>query len=209
MTKLTFNQARFLTSAVKPKQYPMLKDPRGQYLPEIAVAGRSNVGKSTLINHLFGKGLARTSSTPGKTQLLNFFCIDESLIVTDLPGYGYAKVPMKVREQWGPMIQEYLEQRENLKLLLFLIDIRHVPNEEDFMLAEWVAAAGKKLILVLTKVDKVTTNERNANRKKIIETFPSHFIHDTVVYSSTKNVGRRELIGAIQRALFEEPNGTY
>lgn len=210
MVKLAFTSARFVTSAVKPEQYPIVKDPRGQKLLEIAVAGRSNVGKSTLINHLFNvKGLARTSSTPGKTQLLNFFCVDENVIFTDLPGYGYAKVPMKLREQWGPMIQGYLETRESLELILFLFDIRRTPNEEDTQFAEWAAAAGKKLILILTKVDKVSTNERVGNSRKIVAAFPPHTIHDTVVYSATKNVGRRELIAAIHKHLVKESHGPH
>lgn len=202
MAKLAFTGARFLKSAVQPDKYPVLKDPRGKLLPEIAVAGRSNVGKSTLLNHLFNtKGLAKTSSTPGKTQLLNFFCIDDQFIFTDLPGYGYAKVPMTVRAQWGPMVQGYLETRKQLELILILLDIRRIPNDEDLQLVEWAAGTGKKLILVLTKVDKVSSGERASNALKIIRSFPTGFIHATVVYSATKNVGRRELIAAIEEAL--------
>ena len=105
-SKLVFAHCRFMKAPCRPEQYPILKDPRGKLLPEIAVAGRSNVGKSSLINHLFGtKGLAKTSSTPGKTQLLNFFSVDEQLVFADLPGYGYAKVPPKTRAEWGPMVQ--------------------------------------------------------------------------------------------------------
>jgi GTP-binding protein len=106
----------FLTSAVKPKDYPLLKDSSGRPIPEIAVAGRSNVGKSSLLNHLFqSKGLVKTSSTPGKTQMLNFFGVDDGqLVFVDLPGYGYAQVPLQVRKKWGPMVQDYLSRRETL-----------------------------------------------------------------------------------------------
>ncbi len=208
MTKLTFARAYFVKSAVHTDHYPTLKDPRGRLLPEIAVAGRSNVGKSSLLNHLFAsKGLAKTSSTPGKTQLLNFFCLDDSLVFTDLPGYGYAKVPVKVREEWGPMVQSYLDTRPSLELILFLFDIRRLPNEEDVQFIEWVAAADKKLVLVLTKVDKVSSGERASNIRKILHAFPTGAIAATVAYSSTKNVGRRELIAVIQQALDHNARG--
>lgn len=202
MAKLTFASASFVTSAVKKSQYPVLKDPRGKLLPEIAVAGRSNVGKSTLINHLLqSKGLAKTSSTPGKTQLLNFFLVDESLLFADLPGYGYAKVPLKTRMEWGPMVQGYLDAREALQVILFLFDIRRVPNEEDIQFVEWVQAANKQLILVLTKMDKVSKNEGASSVRQIVQAFPMHSMQAVVKYSAPKNVGRRELIAAIQNAL--------
>ncbi|HEY4831767.1 MAG TPA: ribosome biogenesis GTP-binding protein YihA/YsxC, partial [Waddliaceae bacterium] len=116
---LEFRKAKFVKTALLPKDYPNLKTPSGDNIPEIAVAGRSNVGKSSLLNHLFQcKGLVKTSSSPGKTQALNFFAVDEMLAFVDLPGYGFANVPEKVRKQWGPMIQTYLENRPTLKLIL-------------------------------------------------------------------------------------------
>lgn len=202
MVKLHFIANCFVTSATQLEHYPSLKNAKGELLPEIAVVGRSNVGKSSLINHLFGrKGLARTSSTPGKTQLLNFFCVDQSVIFTDLPGYGFAKVPIDIRKLWGPMIQQYLECRESLTTLLFLFDIRRQPNEEDIQLAEWIAAAGKKMILIFTKVDKVSSAERVKNSLIIQKQFPEHTIYDSIAYSSSKNIGRRELIAAIERTI--------
>lgn len=205
MTKLEFLKCRFVTSAVKDTQYPTVKDPRGRVLPEIAVVGRSNVGKSSLINHLFNvKGLAKTSSTPGKTQLLNFFSVDEKVLFADLPGYGYAKVPDKVRAEWGPMVQKYLEIRPSLELILFLIDIRREPTQEDRQFVEWVAAAQKTLILVLTKADKLTLNQRHQQASKILKALPPDAIQAAVAYSVTKNIGRRELISAIQEALATE-----
>src|ERR1700676_4011688 len=129
MAKYAFKNAKYIKSAVHPKDYPTQRDSRGHVMPEIAVAGRSNVGKSSLLNHLFQhKGLVKTSSVPGKTQLLNFFTLDGKLAFVDLPGYGYAQVPISVRKRWGPMVQEYLEKRQQLKVILFLFDIRRIPN---------------------------------------------------------------------------------
>ena len=107
---MKLKNAKFVKSAVKPKDFPKVMSPQGTLLPEIAVAGRSNVGKSSLLNHIFGtKDLVKTSSTPGKTQMINFFSVNEEVVFVDLPGYGYAKVPLDVRKQWGPMMVGYLK----------------------------------------------------------------------------------------------------
>ncbi len=196
-----------MTSAIHAKDFPVIKDSKGHSLPEIAVAGRSNVGKSSLLNHLFqSKNLVKTSSTPGKTQLLNFFSVDEALSFVDLPGYGYAEVPLSVRRQWGPMIRNYLEKRESLKVILCLFDIRRLPNEEDFQLMEWAARCQKAVILVLTKVDKVGQGEKIKNTRAILEAFGManlHYIH----YSATKNIGRKALVGMLCDALDSELEG--
>jgi len=206
MTKYVFKNARFKTSATKSSAYPTMKLPSGELMPEIAVAGRSNVGKSSLLNHLFqSKDLVKTSSIPGKTQLINFFTLDDTLSFVDLPGYGYAKVPMSVRKNWGPMIQEYLEKRTQLKLILLLFDIRRIPNDEDRELIEWIVEADKSVILVLTKIDKVTRNEKVANTAKILKAFNCENLHYTT-YSTTKNVGRKELISMLIDALADEQN---
>lgn len=201
MTTYLFKNPKFVKTAIWPKDYPRLLAPSGNPLPEIAVAGRSNVGKSSLLNHLFySKNLVKTSSSPGKTQAINFFLLDEKLVFVDLPGFGYAKVPISVRKQWGPMMERYLQGRQELVLLLYLFDIRRLPTAEDMQFIEWMAYAGKPVILVLTKVDKVTLNERNRNTQKILEAFGVgnlHYVH----YSTTKNVGRKELIALIQDAL--------
>lgn len=204
MTRYVFKNARFVKSAVQPKDYPLMRDAKGHSLPEIAVAGRSNVGKSSLLNHLFqSKGLVKTSATPGKTQLLNFFTLDEKLAFADLPGYGYASVPLAIRSKWGPMIQNYFEKRESLKVILCLFDIRRVPNAEDVQMLEWAVHCQKAVILVLTKVDKVGQGEKIKNTHQILNAFGManlHYVH----YSTTKNVGRKELIHMLCDALNDE-----
>lgn len=197
-------QAKFIKTATKPKDYPILRDLSGNILPEIAVVGRSNVGKSSLLNHLFNtKNLVKTSSTPGKTQAINFFTLNDKITFVDLPGYGYAHVSREVRKEWGPMIQAYLEQRDSLKLILLLLDIRRVPNEEDLQFIEWAAYYQKAVIVVLTKVDKVNQSEKHANTKKILaELAPYHLHH--LYYSVPKNLGRKELIQMILDALKDE-----
>lgn len=207
MTIYHFNKAVFVTTAINAKGYPTLRDPSGHMLDEIAVAGRSNVGKSSLLNDLFqSKNLVKTSATPGKTQHINFFNINDQLAFVDLPGYGFANVPQSVRKQWGPMVQSYLEKREQLKLILFLFDIRRLPNDEDREFLEWAAHAQKAVVMVLTKVDKVTTNEKKANTQKILKAFDAenlHYLH----YSVTKNIGRKELIKMMIDALKDEEQG--
>jgi GTP-binding protein len=203
MKAILFKNARFIKTAMQSKDYPTLRDESGNILPEIAVAGRSNVGKSSLLNHLFQhKGLVKTSSTPGKTQALNFFTLNDQLAFVDLPGYGYAKVPIEVRKKWGPMVQNYLKAREPLKLILFLFDIRREPNEEDKQFLEWAALHEKSVILVLTKVDKVKANEKKANTQKILKAFDTENLH-YLYYSSTENLGRKELIAMLLDAMSE------
>lgn len=199
-----FNNAVFVKTAVKPKDYPVMRNLSGDIVPEIAVAGRSNVGKSSLLNDLFqAKGLVKTSSTPGKTQAINFFLVDNRLGFVDLPGYGYAEVPDSVRKQWGPMIQTYLKDRPTLKLILFLMDIRRIPNDDDKRFLEWAALNDKAVILVLTKVDKVSTNEKKINTDKILKAFDTENLH-YVHYSVTKSVGYKNLSDMIYDALKNE-----
>lgn len=159
---MNVNQADFIKSAAKPKDYP----PPG--LPEVAFVGRSNVGKSSLINVLAGrKGLVRTSSTPGRTQLINFFDINGILTLVDLPGYGYAKAPPEVRKQWGPMIETYLASRESLKAVVLILDIRREPSDGDLQMLRWLEIYNIPPILVVTKCDKLSKNEL-AKQKAVI-----------------------------------------
>lgn len=201
--KIPFEKATFVKTAVAQAGYPIVKNRSGELLPEIAVAGRSNVGKSSLLNHLFRqKHLVKTSGTPGKTQALNFFRVEDDVLFVDLPGYGFAQVPTEVRKQWGPMVQGYLNDRPQLKLILFLFDIRRVPNGEDMEFLEWMARSQKGVILVLTKVDKLTRNERAAYTKRILEAFDTENLTH-IKYSTTKDIGRPELIRLVVEALAE------
>ncbi len=203
MSKET-NHAKFITTALLPKDYPQIRSQSGKLLPEVAVVGRSNVGKSSLLNHLFqAKNLVKTSSTPGKTQALNFFSFNDEIGFADLPGYGYAKVPHAIKKQWGPMMRTYLENRENLKVILFLLDIRRIPNEEDQKLMDWVAFQEKAVILVLTKGDKVNQSEQKANTDKILNHFGAANLHH-VLYSVPKNRGRKELLAMMREAIRDE-----
>lgn len=170
MKKTPFKQARFLTSALKEEECPNLCDSRGQPLPEMAIVGRSNVGKSSLLNHLMQtKSLAKVSSTPGKTQRLNYFLIDDTLLLVDLPGYGYAKVNHTTKQEWATHLEDYLNTRPSLRLLLFLLDIRRIPNEDDLAFLEWAKYQKLPTILVLTKSDKLNEKEKNKQTDAIFK----------------------------------------
>jgi len=145
----------FIKSAAKAKDYPVSD------LPEVAFVGRSNVGKSSLVNVLVNrKNLVRTSSTPGRTQLINFFDVNGRLVLVDLPGYGYAKAPPELRKQWRPMIETYLSTRENLRAVVLILDIRRIPSDGDLDMLGWLESYNIPPIIVLTKCDKLTKNER-------------------------------------------------
>jgi GTP-binding protein len=152
---MQINSAEFVTSAAKPAQYPPA------FLPEIAFAGRSNVGKSSLINTLVNRRhLVKTSSTPGRTQLINFFDINRQIGFVDLPGYGYAKVPVSVRKNWGPMIETYLRGRPTLKGVVIIMDIRRLPGQAELNLLGWLNHYSIAGIFVLTKTDKLSKSKQ-------------------------------------------------
>ena len=154
---MKITSATFVKSATSPEHYP--RDGR----PEIAFMGRSNVGKSSLINSLLGvKGLARTSSTPGRTQLINFFLINDAFYFVDLPGYGYARVPENVKKHWGPMVEKYLATRPGLVLSIVITDSRHEPTELDLQMIEWLETRRKPFIIIATKADKLSSNQLRA-----------------------------------------------
>lgn len=168
-------------------------------LAEISFLGRSNVGKSSLINSLLSrKGLARTSNTPGRTQSINFFLINERFYFVDLPGYGYAKVSKTMRADWGVMAEEYLSEREELKLSIQLIDARHKPTRLDDQLNEWLVFNQKNHIVVATKADKLSTNNLNKSLKEIKATFRKSKI---IAYSSTSGLGKDTVWQEINDAL--------
>jgi GTP-binding protein len=171
--------------------------------PEIAFLGRSNVGKSSLLNSLLQrKGLARTSNTPGRTQSINFFLINDRFYFADLPGYGYAKVSKAMRADWGVMAEEYLEERRELRLAVQLIDSRHEPTGLDCQLFEWLEFKGIPHILVATKTDKLSTNKLNKSLTAIEQTFPTARL---LPYSSETGKGRDQLWQVISEAIEGQP----
>ncbi len=190
---MKISSAEFIRSAFENKHW--LSDGR----PEIAFLGRSNVGKSSLINSLLQrKGLARTSNTPGRTQSINFFLINDSFYFADLPGYGYAKVSKAMRAEWGDMAREYLEERDELRLCIQLIDARHPPTKLDLQLSEWLAHHEKPRMIVATKSDKLSNNELSRSIREIRKTIPDVL---TVPYSSESSRGRDDVWKAINDAI--------
>lgn len=167
-------------------------------IPEIAFAGKSNVGKSSLINGLLNrKSLARTSSEPGKTQTINFYNVNKELYFVDLPGYGYAKVSKEMKEKWGKMIERYLHQSEQLKAVLLLIDIRHEPSENDKNMYQWIVQNGYEPVIIATKLDKIKRSQVQKNLKMIrtgLEVLPGTTI---LPFSATTKQGREEILALI------------
>jgi GTP-binding protein len=192
---MNVSSAIFVTSAVKPNQYPEGSP------PEIAFAGRSNSGKSSLINTLVNqKRLARTSSEPGRTQLLNFFLINNSISFVDLPGYGYAKVPEAVRLKWKPMVETYLSGRSNLRALVLVMDIRRIPGPQELELISWVKPFGIACIPVMSKCDKLSNNEQIKQQAAAVKALgPSG--KDLLVFSAKTRKGKEALWAAIERML--------
>ena len=188
--------AEFIKTATRPDQYPPA------IFPEVAVAGRSNVGKSSLINVLLlRKHLVRTSNTPGRTQALNFFAVNDRLSFVDLPGYGYAKVPADVRSQWGPMVETYFRVRSVLKLVILVLDSRREPTRDDLFLISWLNMYQRPWLPVLTKIDKLS---RNDARKSVIRFHSLLALRDEetpAVFSAHTGEGRDVLWKEIQRAL--------
>lgn len=188
--------AEFIKGAASKDDFP------SSSLPEIAFAGRSNVGKSSLINsQVYRKNLAHTSSTPGKTQQINFFSVDNIWMFADMPGFGYAAIGKKHRTAWAKLNFDYLEKRKMLKLVLVLIDSRHDPMEQDIALIEWLENHNRPYVIVLTKCDKIS-KKLIVERKQQID----HLISlcnnalEVLPYSSVSGLGRNELSGIIKRA---------
>ena len=194
---MKISSARFLKSATRQDDFP--RDQR----PEIAFCGRSNIGKSSLLNTLTDvRGLARTSSSPGRTQTINFFLIDDRIYFVDLPGYGYAKVPKAVKANWGTMIERYLRHRDQLKLAVMLIDSRMPPTDSDVMMKEWLDRHGIPNAVVLTKIDKISRNQLHealrtgAQKLKTKEIIP---------FSAVTHSGKDEILARIRAAIDHIP----
>ena len=185
-------RAEFVVSAAGAAQFPR------DGLPEVAFAGRSNVGKSSLFNRLVGqKGLAITSKTPGRTRLVNFFRIDGRIYFVDLPGYGYAAAPKSLRETWGELVEGYLRTRAELRGVVFLLDIRREPTDRDLEMRGLLEEAGLPWIPVLTKADKVGRSERPKLIHRIAKGLALPDPRQTIPFSATTGEGSRELWAAI------------
>lgn len=170
MKKISFANVKFLKSALSEESLPEISDLSGKPMIEIAIVGKSNVGKSSLINHLFNqKNLAKVSSTPGKTQTLNFFSVDDSFLLVDLPGYGYAKRAGALKETWANYLSSYFEDRKNLSMVLLLIDIRRLPSEEDISFVNWAMHYNKSIFIIFTKTDQVKESEKKAHTEACLK----------------------------------------
>ncbi|WP_102274380.1 ribosome biogenesis GTP-binding protein YihA/YsxC [Cytobacillus massiliigabonensis] len=187
------NSAEIVISAVKPDQYPV------EALPEFALAGRSNVGKSSFINKMLNrKNLARTSSKPGKTQTLNFYLINEILHFVDVPGYGYAKVSKKEREAWGKMIETYLTGREQLKAVVQIVDLRHPPSKDDVMMYQFLKHYEIPCIIIATKADKIPKSKWQKHLKIAKETLELDPNDHIILFSSETGQGKDQAWALLQ-----------
>ena len=189
----------FVTSAVKKDQYPVTG------LPEIAFVGRSNVGKSSIINALTNRRkLAKVSQTPGKTRLINFFIINnDEIYLVDLPGYGYAKVSKTEKASWGNTIETYLNGREELKRVVLLVDSRHKPTADDIQMHEWIKFYGYDEVIIATKSDKLSNNELRKSEKIIKDTLKLGKEEKLYFFSSVNKKGKDELIDKLFGSLVE------
>lgn len=198
---MQINEAEFVCS------YASLKTIRLEPRPTIAFIGRSNVGKSSLINHISNrKGLVKTSGTPGKTQLINFFLINKSFYIVDLPGYGFANVPVAVKEQWLKMIWQFLQGYTDLVLIMQILDLRHLPSKEDLEFNRGLKQAGLPFRLIGNKVDKLKKNEIKPKTAKIVKSIQA--TEPLLIHSDLAKIGKAEILAAMEErlALFtEEP----
>ena len=182
--------------AVKPSQYP------SDDLKEIAFAGRSNVGKSSLLNTITGrKKLARVSGSPGKTRTINFYIVNDEFRIVDLPGYGYAKVSRSVSESWGEMMEKYFESRENLLKVVQLVDIRHEPSKQDIEMYQYLRHYGLDGVVVATKVDKISRNQIQKHIKMIRQTLKLSGEDLVIPVSSLKKTGQEQLLDIMEQLL--------
>ncbi len=190
------NKAEIVISAVEEAQYP------DDQLPEIVLLGRSNVGKSSFVNTLIERrGLARTSSQPGKTQTMNFYRINDMFHFVDMPGYGYARVSKKEREKWGKMIEKYLKQRDNVHLIFQLMDARHEPSDDDAMMYDWLIYYGLHPIVIATKSDKLSKTNQKKSVNTIARVLSINNPQDIILFSTETKIGKEEAWKSIESIL--------
>lgn len=193
---IIIRKAEYVASAVKYEQYPV------GGLPEIAMAGRSNVGKSSLINKFLGRrNLARTGNTPGKTQTLNFYRVNDAWFFVDLPGYGYAKVAKTVNAQWGPMMEAYLKKRESLRAVIQIVDIRHAPSVEDVEMQQWLRISQIPTMVVATKADKIARGQWLKHLNVIAKALDIPDASLILPFSAQSGIGGKELNEAVEEIL--------
>ncbi|WP_028778947.1 ribosome biogenesis GTP-binding protein YihA/YsxC [Shimazuella kribbensis] len=193
---MKITQVEFMTSAVVPDQYPT------ENRPEIALSGRSNVGKSSLINCLVNrKNIARTSSRPGKTQTINFFLVNEDIVFADVPGYGFAKVSKKIRESWGKMMDAYFTTRENLVSVVQIVDLRHPPSKDDQNMYQFLKDYRIPVIVAATKADKLPRSKWHKHLKQVKEVLQMDSSDTLILFSSETRMGKDELLAEIQKRI--------
>lgn len=193
---LVVKKAEFVSSFVDIKSLP------ADNLPEIALVGRSNVGKSSLINKLVNrKNLAKSSSTPGKTRTLNYYLINGAFYMVDLPGYGYARVSKQEQNKWGKTIEKYLSSRQQLRGVIQLLDIRHPPTENDIMMKQWLEHHQIPILLIATKTDKVSRNEKNKNLAVIKKALNLEPDQSPITFSAENGEGVNEVKEALEEIL--------
>jgi len=189
---MIITSAEFVKSAVKPSQYPFSD------LPEIAFTGRSNVGKSSLINTLVNrKHLVKTSATPGRTQLINFFIVNGIISFVDLPGFGYAKVPESVKKTWGPMVETYLKTRKTLKGVVLIMDIRRIPGIKELNFIQWLHYYNIPGILILTKSDKLSKIKQKNQHLAIAKALDANQ-DELILFSAKSRMGKEDVWNAIE-----------
>ena len=196
---LNVNKAEFVRSAVKKADFPRDR------LPQVVFAGRSNVGKSSVINRLLNrKNLARVGAAPGKTTHINYFLIDSKLYLVDLPGYGYAKVSKSEKDRWGRLIESWFADTELMTLGVQIVDARHKPTADDCTMAEWFKNCGKPFVVVANKLDKCKKSEIEGNQNRIRETFGLDEFTPIIPFSAEKGDGRQTLLNLILEHMGEQ-----
>lgn len=196
---LNLQKTEFIRSAVKTEDFPR------DGLPQVVFSGRSNVGKSSVINRLLNrKNFARVGAAPGKTTHINYFLIDEKLYLVDLPGYGYAKVSQTERQRWGKLIEEWFADTSLMTLGVMIVDARHKPTEDDRIMAEWFKASGKPFVVVANKLDKLKKSELEPNMQRIRDVLTLSELVKVIPFSAEKGDGKQELLTAVMDSLSKE-----